>query len=707
MAVRDHRADEPSTEAVASAPADALAEPALLRDALSISTVLSLQRTAGNSAVTRLLARDPATEPVVAAPAHSKPVKDAATGSIRFTTPSAKVGDLLVHFTGSVAISGDAVLVGVALPKKISRKDANERLRAATEADVGAATPTGTNERIELAVAGEPIVLDLVAGLETAQPFVVVGRFLVKDRAVAFTDCEVPKAAVTIEAHAWISPAPKAAPATGGAAPPAAAISAASLKGFAYGGVEAVLGGGTTRIRTQDALAQVGRNFDELEARLGVKLPGAVKEYYGSPEQRVAWLQEMEHYFGSDAATLAHFAKIRPANIKGARTFVHEEAATRLEAVQAEIGEDKMPKSGGVGWPRRQCTLGGKQDLGSLHQLGFAIDFNAYGTPHLKDRRQLDLISVVTGRPAEMNLGPDHVSKINELDVTHGTSPEKQATLDALLKTASDEFKSLAAASEAFRGSLTTPAKDLGAELQELREQWYDKDSTEDDDVLMAKAQDAMKPWLDKVAGARAKTEGEIVAMKIDPATLPSGKALAAAQKAAPRQARKLAGVREKLSGTITKQLGRSARSAIAEVRKAIGEPRLDKPLEDAELVPEIERLEQLLAGITVAGPKKAWIDRLDAIADGLRNDPALVFGANRKAAKRKKGANRMRTVSDPGMAQLADTGWFSVKPNAINSEAFGEEFFLAMIKHGFNPLATSGNPDSMHFELRWKGRAM
>ena len=550
-------------------------------------------------------------------------------------------------------------------------------------------------------------MLDLAAGLATAQPFVVAGRFLAKDRAVAFADCEVPKAAVTIEAHAWIAPAPKAAPATGGAAPPAATVSDASLKGFAYGGVEAVLGGGTTRIRTQDALTQVGRSFDELEARLGVKLPGAVKKFYGSPEQQFAWLQEMEHYFGSDAATLAHFARIRPANVKGARTFLHDEAATRLEAVQADIGEEKMPKSGGVGWPRRECTLGGKQDLGSLHQLGYAVDFNAYGTPHLKDRRQLDLISVVAGRPAEMNLGPDHVSKINELDVTRGTSPEKQVKLDALLKLASDEFKSLAAASEAFRGSLATPAEDLGAELQALREQWYDKASTEDDDVLMAKAQDAMKPWFDKVAAARAKTTAEIVAMAVDPATLPSGKALAAARKAAPRQARKLAGVREKLSGTITKQLGRSARSAIAEARKAIGEPKLGEPLEDAALQPEIERLERLLAGITVAGPKQAWIDRLDAVADGLRDDPKLVFGAGRKAAKRKTGANRMRTVGEPGMAQLADAGWFSVKPTATNAEAFGEEFFLSMIKHGFNPLATSGNPDSMHFELRWKGPAM
>ena len=280
--------------------------------------------------------------------------------------------------------------------------------------------------------------------------------------------------------------------------------------------------------------------------------------------------------------------------------------------------------------------------------------------------------------------------------------------LDALLKLASDEFKSLAAASEAFRGSLATPAEDLGAELQALREQWYDKASTEDDDVLMAKAQDAMKPWFDKVAAARAKTTAEIVAMAVDPATLPSGKALAAARKAAPRQARKLAGVREKLSGTITKQLGRSARSAIAEARKAIGEPKLGEPLEDAALQPEIERLERLLAGITVAGPKQAWIDRLDA----SRRRPARTIPSSSSApAARRPSARRAPTAC----GRSASPGWPS-SPTPAGSrssrrrptpEAFGEEFFLSMIKHGFNPLATSGNPDSMHFELRWKGPAM
>jgi len=122
-----------------------------------------------------------------------------------------------------------------------------------------------------------------------------------------------------------------------------------------------------------------------------------------------------------------------------------------------------------------------------------------------------------------------------------------------------------------------------------------------------------------------------------------------------------------------------------------------------------------VLGGIAIAGPKKVWIDRLDAIAEGLRSDPELVFGASRKAAKKsrkynkktKKYESKMETVSDPGMAQLADTGWFSTKPHATNAEAFGEEFFLSMIKHGFNPLATSSHPDSMHFELRWKGPAM
>ena len=67
-------------------------------------------------------------------------------------------------------------------------------------------------------------------------------------------------------------------------------------------------------------------------------------------------LLELARYLDSvnlpnDAATIAHFGGLRLANIKGSRTILHEEAASRIEHVQAEIGEAAMPSSGGVGWP--------------------------------------------------------------------------------------------------------------------------------------------------------------------------------------------------------------------------------------------------------------------------------------------------------------------------------------------------------------------
>src|SRR5262249_25529406 len=97
------------------------------------------------------------------------------------------------------------------------------------------------------------------------------------------------------------------------------------------------------------------------------------------PEQRVAFLTQMRHYFGSDKRTLQHFKGIRRVKFKKGsdKLLLHDEAATRIEMVQEELPPEEMPHTS-VGWPRSECKLGGAQTTGNLHNMGFAADFNAY-----------------------------------------------------------------------------------------------------------------------------------------------------------------------------------------------------------------------------------------------------------------------------------------------------------------------------------------
>ena len=100
----------------------------------------------------------------------------------------------------------------------------------------------------------------------------------------------------------------------------------------------------------------------------------------------VRWLEFMRPWFGSDEATAAHFEGVR--QVRGQSDLIlHEDAAKRLEAVQEKLGKDAYPKST-VGWSfRGELQLGQSQAHKHMHKIGYAVDFDAYNLPHLKDER--------------------------------------------------------------------------------------------------------------------------------------------------------------------------------------------------------------------------------------------------------------------------------------------------------------------------------
>jgi hypothetical protein len=666
--------------------------------------LLGLQRTVGNAQTARLLRQEtaaPPAPPVKTAP-QAVELKIEPDTAIVFKTATAKVGDLNVQVTARMSVKGTAVLVNQKLPDKKVSQFVHTKVRELTATAFGAATPTGAAGKIELPLAGDTLVLELADGADKSPAFEVSGRFAAAKRSFTVPGCEISDASITLDATVWISPA---------AAPAATATAAgdASVKRFAFAGATAKLAdpraGSKEAPRSGTVVSKAA--MDAFET----KVPAFVKDhaFLKLPEQRAAFFQQMRAYFGDDMKAVDHFAAFRKPSIKGAATIVHDETATRLEKVQAEIGTDKMPSSGGVGWPRSECQLSGRQDVANLHNLGYAVDYNAYEAPHFKDDVALrDLVVIVTGRlpTASYPAAPANARKIGET-YTSGTDEEKQKLdADQKVKTWLDgvakETEALGKASEDFRASLKGKDAagadvDFAPKLQELRTKWFaaGKNKTEQDKVL-AELPIVLKPWLDKVGAQKTAMETKIRAAGLDPATLPTGDDLVKAAQAADGLKGRVDRTRKALGTPLKKGERASVDKLIAEARKLTGDTTEPADKADEAAVKELERLGALVDKRDTALGQKKWLDRVNALNAKLTGNAAFVFGHSTAPQ-----------AIDPSLAQLVDRGFYTLKGSpGADPEAFGPEFVRSMIKHGFTHGGTWGTPDLMHFELRWAGSA-
>jgi hypothetical protein len=696
-------------------------------------SLLGYGRLLGNRALQRLVATPPvarvpvAREDAAAEPSRSAPQKFEIKGSpseaVVFATTPVTLGDLSIRFTGRLALTGSAVLVGTELPKKNVAAFVAGRVRDQLKAAFDGAKATGTAQKVEVSLGGETLNLELAPGAEKQPAFQVSGRFVAAGRSLKGSGVEVTGGSVVLDATAWIAPAKPATPVEGEEAQPPPGDT--SVGKFAFGGQEVVFSGDK-----RTGSVSLKSDMDAFESRL----PDLVKQhrYLKLPEQRAAFFQEMRAYFGSDTKTLDHFAKIRKANVKGATTWLHDEAATRLEAVQAEIGEARMPSSGGVGWPRSEASMEGQQGLGNLHNIGFAVDYNAYQAPHIKDTRILDLIAITTGRSASLDYqqpkGVD-ARAVGET-YTRGTDEDK-AKLDgdekvqSWLERVEKEAEALGKASDDFRGSLKSKdaagaETDNAPKLQELRAKWFaakskvadlkrkersakkaDKEAAKlataeaekEQKAVHDELQTVLQPWKDKIAAQKTAMETAITGAGLDASTLPTGAALEKNLKAAASLATRMQQLDSKLKDSLSKSQRTQVLALITQAAKQLEET-VAAPADDAAIVTEFRRLLASVETRQMALGKKKWLDRVTRLETSLTNDPAFVFGAS---------ANN--TVSNPALAQLVDKGFFNLQGQAgAGKEAFGADFVKSMVKHGFGHGGTWSTPDYMHFELRWKG---
>ena len=686
--------------------------------------------------------------------------------AVVFHSAVGELDKVAVHVTGRMAINGQVLLIGQEVPKKGASDFIRDRLAELLAGAFNAAAPTGTMSAMQFPLAGETLALELADGAENGPPFQGSGHFEAKKRSLAVEGCTVANAAITLDATLWIAPKPAPKPektvgpaqpaagvpgptapisTSGGASgtplPPAAGASAgpvaetsatagdASVKSLSFAGEQAAFEG---ERRTGGVTLKTA--MDDFESQV----PDFVKKhaYLALPEQRAAFFQHMRSYFGSDENTVAHFAQMQIAKVKGARTILHKEAVERLEAVQAELGEENMPYSGGVGWPRAQCKLSGTQGLSNLHQIGFAVDYNAYQTPMIRDQRTLDLLRVVTGRSPSLNFNapPDLDTRSTGETYTHGTDEEK-AALDAdprvqkWMASVESEARAVGQASEDFRASLTVKVAkpklkteagsapvddkaagesadaaattvDMAPRLQELREKWFGEKDPAQRQQILADLKPVIQPWLDKVAAEQKRMQKKIEAAGLDAQELVADSTAASRQKSMEQLFKHIKGVTGKLKTELKKGQRAGVDKAIAEARKALGEEGA-APADDAAAVAELRRLEALLESrsdtLKDAIGEAKWLSRMDTLHTALTGDPAFIFG---NAAKKE--------VENPSLAQIMDIGFFNLrgKPKA-GKEAFDVEFVKSMVKHGFNPGGTWSTPDFMHFELRWNGPGM
>lgn len=677
---------------------------------LTPGRVDGLQRAVGNRATAAVvtLQRDPpVAAPVAPAVDMSRAVpvtlKHGPGSAVVFRTARLATGAIEVEVSGRVSFSGSARLLAESLPRRGAGDVLRRRVRDLLAANLSGATPTAlAPDTLALPIGGPQVVLRLAGDPTTSPAFGVTGHFAGGPLSFTLPELELTARRCVLDATVWISPVQSTA---------GTAADDAMVRSFEFGGATAVFSDALAPRRPGEKRRTVrsgGVVSQDAIADLDHNLPALLRThaFLRLPEQRAALLQEMRPFFGSDRATIDHFARFRVAAVKGAQTVLHDEAATRLEAVQAEIGQTRMPSSGGVGWPRSEPGLGGRASLANLHNVGFAVDYNATMAPHFAaDAAKRDLVQVVTGRSPTASYGaePD-IREVGRI-ATSGTDQER-ARIDAdprvtaWLDRVGDETRALGRASENFRQSLRVSGAggsvtDLAPALQQLRRDWFAAaGSASAQRAVLAQLPTVLAPWLARVDAQAQAMRDRITAAGLDPATLPTGDALTRESDAVAASLRTATASLGRLRDPLARGQRRLVDRLITDARRRLADTDTTAPTDDASAVELLRRLVGRIGVRDGALRQKRWLDRMVDLRTKLTSDGTFVFGASADLE-----------VKDPSAAQLVDRGFYTLQgaPGA-RAEAFGPEFVRSMLRHGFTHGGSWGTPDLMHFELRWAG---
>jgi hypothetical protein len=440
---------------------------------------------------------------------------------------------------------------------------------------------------------------------------------------------------------------------------------------------------------------------------------------------------------------------------------MHRTAGERLAAAAAWVrAQGEEPPSTTVGF-----SLRGTPDpdyefrTGSMHALGYAVDYQATANPHIQSRATATLIEMVTGEEnyAQLDMSREqrrgHIQAMGEDRCA--ITPEQQELLERLLA----ECERLQAASRELQDSLG-PNRDA---FLEARMRYFDARAAGDEETMqgvLAEIPVLLRPWFDLLAererehGAtleRARTLG------LDPLALPDEETRRRVPDRLERIARRVEERRTAAAELETSagaslvewetELGiapagtpadrlevvrstaeslredrsrdRDVRSRLRDIARAarrlaedLGEldddsrayaedliellPLTRGLIDDAATTPE--RLDAIAASAAPHEEIEAILDELAALA------PLTELRARLSDPEYLFGEERVRDgvraprdrAGDPSVAQLVERGFFNMQ------EGFSPLFVAAVVRHGFDVgMAWRDEAtDSMHIEL-------
>ncbi|MGW1765502.1 hypothetical protein ACWCQL_15700 [Streptomyces sp. NPDC002073] len=427
------------------------------------------------------------------------------------------------------------------------------------------------------------------------------------------------------------------------------------------------------------------------------------------PAERGHFLRAGLEWFGTLDALLNHFRAIEPCPVPGS-PLMHRDAGARLQAVQAAL-QGPMPSSGTAFAFREHFGPRSHFTGMSMHALGYAIDYDATLMPRIGHIETAALIEAVTGRGSHAELGEYTrrralIRTMGDATARSETAPGEGAEAapapappspEALLffNALRTESARLADTSALFQASLG-PHRDA---FLDLRTRYFEATTDAERAAALARVPELIQPWTAAITAAEQHVTSAATAAHLDPADLPTQRALGA-------QLARLADIK---TGAVR------ARQA---VRRA-------EPAATSAPVRRLARWEADLRLAPAAGA--AYVDRLDAVIRAANGTHALLSplsGARERAAalsslrgllaqhgflfgERRAGTRGGRPTTAlvpnaPSMAQLVEHGFYNPRPRAAGSEHFDVEFLMELARHGFDGGVAWGgeSTDSMHMEL-------
>jgi hypothetical protein len=444
---------------------------------------------------------------------------------------------------------------------------------------------------------------------------------------------------------------------------------------------------------------------------------------------RATFMQTMRWAMGDDDAVIQkHFQEIQPIDVGGAELWAHISTRERLLEVKADLEAQGIPMpqtTVGLGMRGDHLARGDKGRGWFTHAVGFAVDWRAYSTPKIADKKLIALFETVTGDRPDMKTSVESDKRI-DLEIKMGQGTANAADAKKLLDSVESEYQRLAEGSEKFKTDLPKETMDRLRELEQarfaartaqrkldtVRTRKKPKATAEEMEAATKAAADAkerhtklqaavetdlpklFEPWVKKVDTKIAAIDKKFTDAGVDVELLTSdfgfedrNKKIQAKKKAAGKATgdeatRLLAEVRELKDDLAKRRKYREDKAAELGGGRE-GKRKIDALIDDKF---DLMTLKGLKDGLEHNAGGFVFRSKLDV------NDPALdqLFGLMPEMPR-----GGFFTPDAEGGEKEAKAGKFS------GEHGYGLAFIKSMVEHGFEPgMAWRGGSDPMHFEL-------